>query len=313
MPRIVAVLLALLLAAPASAYDPANRDQLWYSNAVFGRINPLGLIDRFRLGYRRRLEVSDNVLGRDAFFFVGLALDASPAFGRIGVHVEAEPVALFRMGVTYQFTGYFGSFDQIASFPTADADYSDSALERRGEAGLTAPTYGHVLNVFAQPKFKIGPIAMRDTITVVWQQLALPAGDTAWYDQVNDRLSPNGDGVLLLNDADVLGVVGHAVFGARYTYTASFFPSGSTGDGVVPHHRLGPLFAYTFHNHRDRARWDRPTLFALVQWWLQHPYRTGQDVHQGLPLMALGLAFEGDLLWKGPPAGRARRGKHGGG
>lgn len=289
----------------------ANRDQLWYDNAFFARYNPLGLIDNFRIGYRRRLEIGNTALGRDAYVFAGAWITASPAFARGGVFVDIEPTALFRFAANYQYGGFFGTFDQVASFDGPGRAWSDTDIARLGEAGQTAPTTGHHVALLAQPKFAFGPFAMRNTLTVLWSDLDLPEGDRAWYDQIYDRVVPDG-GVYLANDLDVMGLVSKARFGVRYTYSNSYFAPDDPGPAADPHHRLGPLFAWQFHNHKDRARFDRPTLFVLAQWWLAHPYRTGEDVHQGIPVVAVGLAFEGDLLWKGPPGGkkqRARKGK----
>ena len=46
-------------------YTPPPPDRLWYSNSVFVRVNPLGLIDAYRIGWRHRLSTSDSVLLRD--------------------------------------------------------------------------------------------------------------------------------------------------------------------------------------------------------------------------------------------------------
>lgn len=33
----------------------------------------------------------------------------------------------------------------------------------------------------------------------------------------------------------------------------------------------------------------------IVNWWLEHPYRTGQEVSQAVPYIVLGFAFNGDI------------------
>ena len=305
---LAAGLTALLVSTTASAVEvvEANRDQLWYSSATFARVNPLGLISYFKLGYRRRLEISDTAFGRDTYFFIGPSLQVSPAFGRIGVHAEIEPVALLRFSATYEFVGYFGSFDQIMGFPGSNVNFSDSELARLGDLGNNAQRLGGVFTASAQFKFKLGPVAVRSTLVAAQYDLALPTGDLTFYDQTYDRLVSDG-GWLIQNDNDVMAVLEHLRAGVRYTYSNSFHADAELeGDGAIPHHRLGPLFAWQFHDHNDRARRDRPTIFVVAQWWLQHPYRTGQDSHQGLPLIAAGLSFEGDLSWKGPPRGKAR-------
>ncbi|MCA9567655.1 MAG: hypothetical protein KC656_07425, partial [Myxococcales bacterium] len=273
MQRLWVGILLLLWTGVAAAYEPPNRDQLWYTNAFFGRVNPLGAIDYFKVGYKRRLEIGDTALGRDAYVFAGAQVSASPAFARAGVFFEAEPTGLLQFGALYQYGYYFGTFDQIASFSSTDEVFADSFLKRLSGDGQTGPRSGHVVNAWIQPKFKLGFFAVRDTLTMIWQQLDLPAGEIAFYDQIVDRMAPNG-GFMLTNDADVMFFWDdNGLVGLRYTYSASFFDGSETGPGALPHHRIGPLLAYTFFDHKERARFDRPTLFALVQWWLQHPYR----------------------------------------
>ena len=302
MQRPYGVLFGLALAGEADAgeaYRPPNRDTLWYTNSLFVRVNPLGLIDTFRLGYKHRLQVSDTAFGRDAYVFAGASVVASPAFGRIGAHVEVEPVSPLRFSATYEFVGYFGTFGQVQGFPGPDVDYSDSALEVGDEAGRDHPRIGHVLTLGAQAKFKVEWFAFRNTFTAVRYDLNLPAGEVAFYDQTYDRLAPDG-GFLLLNDLDLMGVFHHLRVGARYTWTDSLYAgSPETAPGDMPNHRLGPMLAWQFRDGVDRSRWDRPTIFLLTQWWLQHPWRTGADTSQALPLIALGLSFEGDMLWEG--------------
>ena len=40
---------------------------------------------------------------------------------------------------------------------------------------------------------------------------------------------------------------------------------------------------------------NNPTAILIVNWWLEHPYRTGQEVSQAVPYIVLGFAFNGDI------------------
>ena len=104
---------------------------------------------------------------------------------------------------------------------------------------------------------------------------------------------------MALTDTDVLFMTTHARLGLRHTFTDELGNSADV-DSALSTHRLGPLFAWQFHDRGPGSRFDQPTLFVLSQWWLQHAYRTGAEQPQGLPLIAVGFAFRGDLkVWGG--------------
>ena len=60
---------------------------------------------------------------------------------------------------------------------------------------------------------------------------------------------------------------------------------------------MGPFVAWRLTDEEKYvdSMFRRPTLVVLSQWFLQHPYRTGQDVSQGVPWIAVVLAFDGQL------------------
>lgn len=123
--------------------------------------------------------------------------------------------------------------------------------------------------------------------------LDLQDGDVVFYDQYWDRLAPDG-GWMALNDADILALVNKTRIGLRHTFNDEL-GNDSGADSALANHRLGPLFAYQFHDKKPGNRFNQPTAFVIAQWWLQHPYRAGQEQPQGLPLIAAGFAFNGDL------------------
>ena len=49
------------------------------------------------------------------------------------------------------------------------------------------------------------------------------------------------------------------------------------------------------------AAFNAPTVIAMVQWHVQHNYRTGADVHPAIPYVAVAFLFEGDIIPWGKP------------
>lgn len=273
---------------------PPPTHRLWYRSATFGRINPLGLQSILDLGWRYQLIKRTGLLYGDSYFFVGPTINASPSFMRVGLRVETMPISLLRFHAQYQFIGYLGSFDNLSSFPSVDSKFSDQTM---GEAANAYLTTGGVLNIGWRFQIKIGAFALRNTSEVANYHINLRDGDVAFYEQYWDRLIPNG-GWAVQNDLDVLGAPGRTRIGVRYTFSDTLIGDGSVADET--HHRLGPLFSYEFHDRKPGARFNHPSLFVAAQWWLKHPYRTGQEQSQGLPLIAMGLLFDGDLIGARP-------------
>ncbi|MFK7926647.1 MAG: hypothetical protein AB8H79_00550 [Myxococcota bacterium] len=274
-------------------YNPGAKDRLYYSNATFARVNPLGLINIFRVGWRRRLSTKDSLLFKDTYTFAGVNVLTTPANTRVGLYGEAQILAVLRVFGEVNGVGYYGTFDQIMSWDDPNANFSDNTIADRGEQGLSSPTTGWVLNAGGTVRGAAGPVVFRSTAQVTRYDLSLPDGDVVFYDQYWDRLAPD-KGWMILNDLDVLVLAGNARVGVRHTFTDQL--GGDLGDaGGMAQHRVDPLLAYQFHDKGKGTRFNQPTLFMLVQWWAKHPYRTGAEQPAGLPLIALGFAFNGDL------------------
>jgi hypothetical protein len=283
-------LLATLISASLASdepYEPAPRDRLHYTNATFLRVNPLGLVDLYKLGWRRRLFKQDSTLLRDTYSFMGPAVMATPAYTRLGLYAEAQILAILRLFGQIDGVGYYGNFDQILSFPSADVVHSDRTLALMGEQGQNQAGMGWVVTLGGTLRAAVGPVAVRTTPQLTRIDLALPTGAAFFYDQFWDRLAPDG-GWMLMQDSDLLVLAGPARVGVRHTQT------NGLGEGLATH-RVGPLFAWQFFDKAAGEAFNQPTLFVISQWWLQHPYRTGAEQPQGLPLIAAGFAFNGDL------------------
>jgi hypothetical protein len=163
-------------------------------------------------------------------------------------------------------------------------------------------------------------------------------GDRVWYDSYYDLLTPSR-GFSTTIDTDLLFSPEGAglTIGLRHTYTQAFFQqtdfaagdtcvAGRMGTGMAANqcleylepngamHRLGPLIAYNFSESTHR-RFNAPTLFIAVQWWLSHRYRNGGPsanellvhpaatqvaadyINSGVPYFVAGFSFRGDLLF----------------
>ena len=240
-------------------YVPAPKNALSYTNATFARVNPLGFVDLFRLGWKRRLSTKDSLLFRDTYTFAGLNIMATPAYTRVGVYTEAQLLAIFRVFGEYNVVGYYGTFDQVMSWDDPAARFSDQTIAARGAFGATV---GTVANLGATLRAAVGPVAIRSTAQVTRYDLDLPDGDVVFYDQFWDRLAPD-QGWMVLNDVDVLLLADKARIGVRHTFTDQLGGTPGT-DGTIAQHRVGPLLAYQFKDSPRGTRFNQPTAFLVV-------------------------------------------------
>lgn len=297
-------------AAAASPASPGPRapawDRLYYSSAIYGRLNPQGLIERAELGYRRLLTDSQSLLLKDTYAGVAFAPSASPAWGRLGIMAEVVPLAVLRLRVQYDYTWYPGWFGNIQSFRSPWAEHSDTALAAGKDAGRAYGTSGDQLTLAARVQGKVWHIAARSEAQLVRIGLDLRAGDRVFYDQIWDVDVPNG-GWIGVVDTDLLFLApsrwlpGTAALtiGLRHTYTQALYRAGDYAPGErrvdpnSPTHRLGLLVAYRFWKEPGTL-FDEPTAFVMAQWWLKQRYRTGADVSQAIPYFVFGFAFRGE-------------------
>ena len=241
------------------------------------------------------------VLYKDSFLGLKLHTFLNPAFARIGPRVEIQPIAILNLQATYDFGGYFTTFDQLMSFPSPAVDYSDTELGRRGDAGENYPGHGHLVTLAALLQAKVKNVAVRDNLKFYYADLALRGGDTVFYDQTLDIAQPD-EAWTLTNDLDLIYLFDFGLkLGARYTLTHAFYQKKHFRRGEPatqpngPTHRVGPAVLHTFYDKPER-RFNKPTIVFLLQWWARHRWRTGADVHPGVPYIVLGFLFEGDLF-----------------
>lgn len=299
--RCVALVLGLVCASPAMAIEKPPKEQLRYDSLTVARLNPLGLISRNDMTYRWRLFDSDSDIAKNNYFGVGALMVVSPAFFRVGPTIEFQPLSIFEVSVAYETFSYFGTFDFAQSFQFVEDDFSDSALDAIGddpEQGAYS-TFGTQFTLTSIFRFKVGPIAARNTFRLMQAEFDIREGDQLLYDPVWDLLIPNG-GWFMNNDVDLLVFIGERLkLGARWTFATSFYrdrdfnPGGPGEDINGATNRVGPAMTYTFPSKSKLFK--DPTLVVVANWWVEHRFRTGEDVSTAFPYFIAGLSFSGDL------------------
>ncbi len=287
---------------PATLTGPIPEQRVSYDVTVGARSNPLGLQVLYNLAYRHRLYASDSAALRDNYFGVVLAPSINPAVSRLGVVLELRPLSMLALSVGASQVGYLGTFEQVQSAPDGSQDYSDTGRDARGDVGESHPTHGIEVFGRAMAIAKLGPVVIRDEVMFTYSKVRLPDGDEVYYQPRFDVLAPN-DGWIMHNDSDVLYLSDFGLAaGVRASLDVTFIPrainGGTAGEDNSPLSRVGPMAAFMFFDDPG-ASFNKPTLIAISQWWLQHRFRTGQDVHQGIPTVTLALRFEGDMFSKG--------------
>ena len=264
-----------------------------HRNTVAIRVNPLGLIYEGRFAYRQRLYESQSTALRDNFLGIGIAPGASPAFARIGVLVEVQPATMLGFWAVYEYVQYFGTFNLLASYPSAAANFSDTAIRNRTPPPMA--TGGTMLTVGANLNLKVGPIVLRSQARLFAPDFKLRPGDTVFYDQFSDLLLANGR-FTVTNDLDLLFQTKFGLLaGLRYNVGVPLYGAENAPLEDNSTHRLGPFLAYRFFD-RDGARLNQPTIAVVINWYLKHRWRTGADSSAALPYMALAFNVVGDLI-----------------
>lgn len=283
---------------PAPAARPAHtltwqpRARVVHSSFLALRVNPLGLVERVRFGYRHRLFEKDGALFVGAWADIGAEVTLAPTYAAGGVRLEVRPLSILGFSATYEFIGYFGALNAIMPIGSSQDDYWETTISERGARGEHYAAVGSRLTLSALFQIKVGPVIVRNSVSALRVDLGLNDGDSLMYDATQDIVLEDG-GWAILNDLDVGAIIKKSAFGVRYSYADSLLGTGGPGD--LPMHRVGPLFAYTFKDKPSGARFNKPTLLVLLQWYPQHPYRAGQRQSAGIPYAALAFQFEGDL------------------
>jgi hypothetical protein len=277
------------------------RHRIAYSNVFGARFNPLGLADLLSLDYRYRLYDRAEPLWREAGVGVVFEPSVSASVERIGGGIEIEPLTILRLRASYYLMGFTGAVGSVQSFTSPLANFSDPSLSLGKERGRNYATYGSQAELGAIAQVKFGPVGLRNEVIFLRSDMKLRAGDTVFYDPSDDALTP-GAGWLVTNDTDLVyfTTVGLTA-GLHASVVEPFYPASAYAPGDPrenpngPMLRVGPLAAYTFFE-RPGARVDGLKTFIIVNWWVLHRYRAGEEMSRAMPYLVTGIAWSGDLI-----------------
>lgn len=288
---------------------PAPKYRLLATNIFGGSLNSDGVEEQLRFGAQIRLYESKNPAFRDNFVFLGINPRVNPAGTRFGPSFEIQPLSVFNLKVNIELLDYFGTFGHIQSFPSALGDFSRSALDRNKEAGRGYSRAGARFSITPFFQVKVGPIALRERFTFEYFAVDLRAGDTAFYEPAYDTMVA-GHGKMLSNDLDLFHITdlpaggffshGRVAAGVRYTVFKPLFDSDDfmPGEDATKERnemqRIGPLVAFSLFDD-GYSKFHEPAFVLMAQWYLAHRYRTGHDIPQGVPYVALAFLFQSDL------------------
>ncbi len=287
---------ALALALAATSVEVPPEDRVLLSSLLVLRSNPIGLEDQLRLGVQQRLYRSEADVSRDNFVFFGLYPKLNPAYSRLGTGVELQPLSILNLKAAAEYVRFFDAFGFVQSYGSAAEDWSDSARKAGEEAGRSyATSAGHV-TLEPMLQLKVGPIAFRNRFSAELWVADLQGDDRTFYEASLDTLVP-GNGWVLTNDADLLWLSGTGIVaGLRHSAVRPLYEGADEGlEEENGHHRLGVLGAYSFYDE-GQGTFDKPTVLAIVSWYLDHKYRTGLDVANAVPYVVVGFAFRSDLI-----------------
>lgn len=325
---IVGLVVAATTATASAQTAPRPDWRLALSDLTVLRVNPLGFETRARFGVEKRLYVSESKAFENNFVFAGLLPKLNPASAHLGLGVEIQPASFFNLRGAAEVGQFFGTFDMLQSFTTPTANWSDQTRKDLGDAGIDAlePYSAGALRLTVMPtlQLKVGPVVVRNTLTLDYWDLALRDGDTVAYEATVDVPLPD-EGWVLSNDLDLLYMTDFGlVAGLRYTLVRPMYreehfadpnrdAAGNAADFEAhkndnAHQRLGLFAAYTLYD-RPNETFNKPTIILIAAWYLDHRYRTGAPdtlgpgerdedyVSQAMPYVILGFAFDA-TLWK---------------
>lgn len=298
-------------AAPAPLL-PIPKSRWVLSDLTIFRWNPIGLETQFRTGYQRKFyDANDKLALRDNFWHVGTFIRLNPASARAAAVLEIQPLSLLNLRWTAEYLHFYGNFtfvqsrqhaglaqgDAGADPVTAEPSLADSAMKDNKEGKWGNYSTGGFHATF-EPllQAKVGKVAIRSRGLFGYFDMNLRRNDRVWYEATLDTSLP-GKGWVIANDLDVLYMTDFGLnIGLRHSSVFPQLSKAQNPDDVDnSHQRLGVLAAYTFRDD-GYSKFNKPTLIAITSWYLNHRFRTGQDVSRAMPYFVLGFAFTSDLL-----------------
>jgi hypothetical protein len=274
-----------------------SQHRVLYTNTTGVRYNSLGAATILDVTYKYRLYNNNDILWRDAYLGISQTTYATPAAIRTGFRLEIQPIAVLKFSLSYLYIKTYGAFHLTRSFQSATSGASRSELK----AADMYSTFGHQVKADVLLQAKAGRFAIMSTTSFIYNDLQLQDGHVVFYSGLLDIMAPNHSWVLN-NDTNLVYVTdSNMFFGLNFNLTHSFFNSGhfqNADHDEAPNStivRLGPLFAMQLADNYGKYI-TKPTFVVILNWWLLHAYRTGQDVDQAVPFVLSGIRFHGELF-----------------
>lgn len=286
----------------SSAEQPYVHHGFAYRSTTAARYNPLGLSTFFRFGYQRPLlGPQENILLQRTYVGVYGVTTLTPAFIRGGLRLDVQPLAFLQILVAYEGMGLFGTFDTLQSFGRVSEDFSDARQSERSSVGLAYSTTGALFTFEPIFQAKLGPITLVSDTSFIHSDMSVTPGDRFYYDLPLGLLALE-EGWMVSNETDLayntsfgLSVgVRHGVYHAFYR-GAAIAGEEARAREITPIEFAGPLFGYTFFDENRALRFNAPSVFLNVSFWIRNPYRTGEEISRAVPYIVTGFTFRGDL------------------
>ena len=283
----------------SSELMPYPRHRLTYGLMAAGRYNAVGALLEPELRYRFRLHDSAAPLKREAHLGIALAPSFTPYVSRVGALLIVKPFAVLELEAGYFFNGWYGTLGHVQSFEHVEDEHYIS--DKPGEAkGPHESTIGHEVYLRLRLLAALGPFAFSNATSGIYTSQSLRGDAPLYYHAVLDILAPN-NGWLLANDSDLVFISPFGlIVGVRFSAIHAFFRDEHFLDGkkhdnkATPILSFGPLATYTFYDHPESLL-NKPTIIVMIQWWLRHPYRAGEEMGRQVPSIGLAFRMEGDL------------------
>jgi len=303
------VSLSALMPERAEAQPPPAKHRITYNANVAARYNPLGLFLFGDVSFTERLYRSRNVLLAQNHVSIGVAPQLSPGFARVGAKLEVQPLSIFKVWAAYDYGAWFGTFNFMQTFPSANSDWSDTAHRELDDSPNPNDhaflSKGRTLTLGAQFQIKVGNIALRNIFRAEMSHWEHRPGDRIIYTSIHDVPVIADGGWLLVNDLALFYFFNETgwLIAGRYNWTRAIYNDDAyTPEEIaanVPReknhmHRLGPGVGYTFKSRGPG--FQDPMLVLFLNWYAKHRFRTGEDVHGAIPYVAIAYLMKGDLL-----------------
>ena len=296
---------ALLLPALARAdEDPSGpkTPHFHYSETLLGRVNPLGLEDEFIFSYRIPLfRYATDVLRKDTYVAPLLGISVSPAAFRPVIGFEAQPLRIVTLFVRYEPAFYYGALRSLLSYPSANTDapvgYFVSGPEPHGQ-NYAAIVHQFTAGLSLQAEYK--RVFARIASRIHYESANLHPEDRVYYDSTFDVLVAR-KGWVFENDTDIgLSVTPHVKLGIRYATIVTWYPADAYMPGEAqtnlnsPIMRTGPIAQYEL-GAGEFGPFATAAIFGTANWFVEHRYRTGEEVSRAAPFVGGGFTLTGDL------------------